>query len=122
MIMIVMVIMNFDLCITLDSEDKVLPRPGPHVDVRRRLLVKVSGIHDRPADRDHEQMIRMGIPVTLFRGHYECDYCLIDHKSGRLSSKCLSTVPDHAVTCLLISLIKCLKADKGLRVFYGSTQ
>ena len=73
MIAIMMVMIKFgDLCITLDSEDKVLPRPGPHVDVRRRLLVKVSGIHDRPADRDHEddfeQMIRMGIPVTLYSG------------------------------------------------------
>ena len=66
MIMIVMVIMNFDLCITLDSEDKVLPRPGPHVDVRRRLLVKVSGIHDRPADRDHEDDFEQMIPVTLY--------------------------------------------------------
>ena len=73
MIMIMMVMIKFGhLCITLDSEDKVLPRPSPHVDVRRRLLVKVSGIHDRPADRDHEddfeQMIRMGIPVTLYSG------------------------------------------------------
>ena len=101
MIAIMMVMIKFgDLCITLDSEDKVLPRPGPHVDVRRRLLVKVSGIHDRPADRDHEddfeQMIRIGIPVTL----YECLYVIIASLIISLED-CLQNVLVRFLTMLL---------------------
>ena len=36
------------LAVTLDGEDKVLARSSPHIDVRRRLLVKVARVHYCP--------------------------------------------------------------------------